>query len=193
MSRWLAAAVVLALLPACKPYLRTARRRPAYEDDARGALPVVSASEARQTSSTHVASRTDEFTGDVTHELEFRLGGMDSLDFVGRTGVQTMLVQLHTGSERWRFLECHHVHGLADETRIAPLDVEHDGRVLRRSVAEHVSFMLTIDDLVAMATAERVRFRVCTTVIQLPRTARIAFADLLARIRGPETAPAEPE
>jgi hypothetical protein len=192
MRRWAWLAVLL-VLPACKPpgtwdYAAGRPRRRVRENDRLGALPhrppppgtvpVQPVSRALR-----VETRADEFTGDEMHVLEIHLGQSESFVFLARTGFETSRAIYSVTNERWRYLECHHVHGLADDYRITPTGTEHDGRVGTRAVGEHISFSLSLADLEAMSQASRIRFRVCSTVIELPRGTAAAVADLLGRVR----------
>lgn len=203
MKRWLAASsLALLVLPACGPRAwyrsenrwnreereeRSAARR---EDDRLGQLPVrgqLVDPRAGRIEAARVTTNTDEFTGNVSHHLSLELSRTDRFAAFAIPGVDFVGASMTLPANRgWRYLHCHQVHGLADEYRVAPTDVEHDGRVMRGGVIEHINFRLSQQDLQALAVAQHIRFRVCNTIYEFPARSREAFAELLRRMSPPE-------
>lgn len=192
MTRWLMVAPALLLLPACPPsgtWYRPAPRARPPENDALGALPVRGPVVAPQRQPVQrgdvmrVTTETDEFTGRTSHRLEIGLSRTDRFVAFGMTGGPGVLATMQLPANGgWRYLECHHVAALADDARIAPTDVEHDGRVVRGGVIEHIGFRLSPEDLALLAAAERIRFRVCSTVYEFPARSREVFAEFIRRL-----------
>jgi hypothetical protein len=203
--RWLAAGVLL-ILPACLPrYAPVPRALP--ENDALGALPVrgpVVAPRPRLTRvqpepspEIRVSSSVDEFTGEASFLLEIGIANagsqngrpvrgtqFDQLRMVSRPGAHFAHVTIQVFSDRWQYLRCNSVHGLADDRRLEILRPDRSGRVLRRGVSETVDFGLGLEDLDAIASAELTRLRVCTTIYVLPSGSAAAVAEFVRRIRG---------
>lgn len=115
-----------------------------------------------------VRVESDEFTGESRHVFEYDFGRGRGLSIAWVTGNVYVTARIDARSPRAQFAECHETRGLAGEERITPEEVGYESEPFGVGVLEHVSFRLTPRDLHAMVSSDRVRFRVCSTVFELP-------------------------
>lgn len=86
------------------------------------------------------------------------------------------------GSADWRYLRCHHVDMLVDGQPLALTDEEHDGRVLRGGVSEHVSVRLDGAALQVLLAAREVRARICADAWTFTPRMMAGFVELRAHL-----------
>lgn len=135
-----------------------------------------------------VSTERDEYTGATTHRLDVWFNSNERMTVLGYGG-DGVSVLVHSFNETWEYLECHSTVGLADDTRIVPRGVEHDGDAMHGGVLEHVTFTLASDDVRIMAHARQIRFRICNTEYELPRGSAAAFAEFYRRTYGTQPQP----
>lgn len=130
---------------------------------------------------------TDEFRGTSYHQVEVgEVGGprlmIIAANVEGR--VRYSLIFSSTSRNSWRYLQCRSFDILApvpglEERSAYSGTAEHDGRVGRGYVIEHLTVELTDTAMQQLAQSSFVRFRACNDVFALPAN----FKDYVAQLR----------
>ncbi len=103
---------------------------------------------------------------------------------------QALLVFQQSNRE-WRYLQCHNVDFLIDGEPIGALRTEHGGNVgtagisqySRVNVEERVLVYMSIEQLIRLATAEKIEGRLCQTEFNFNDRQRMAIRGLASRLK----------